>query len=243
MDEIQGIFLNSFFLTYILPIGSFIFVLIIGFLKVRSQLVQIYKSLNFVEEFRAKFIDYCNSCGNYSEAYTWITLNSPKMQREIGVYGVYQSFKPPASDYMVSNYQIIMNMIPELRRFIDMDNESMGSLFASTIDGYIKAIDEALLRYLGVLNEKEEAAKKCLVNPLIWLRSGVEEILALPLIFFAWFGLIAFTTVRSLQDNYIFRVLSFITTMIGLIAAIMTIIMGWNDFILLFENVLNERQE
>ena len=239
MNGILAIFSNSFFLTYCLPFGSFMLLLIIGFLTLRNQIVRIYKSLDFVEEFRTKFIDYCNSRGNDSEAYTWITLNSPKMQREMGAYGTYEAFKPPAANYMIKNYQIIMNMIPELRRYIDMSNESMGTMFASTIDGYIKAIDEALLRYIGVLNEQEDNAKKRLGNPLLWLRTGVEEILALPLLLIAGFGLIGFSTVRRLQNNFFFQIFSVITTVIGLIAAIMTIVMGWDDFMTFLSDQFN----
>ena len=47
-----------------------------------------------------------------------ITEGYGRMQKDMGHYGVYASFIPPASNYSVSNYQIIMNMIPELRRWI-----------------------------------------------------------------------------------------------------------------------------
>ncbi len=227
---------NNAFLTYGLPIGSFLFLIVVGFLILRNRLSAVYKSLDFVEEFRSKFIDYCNSRGEDREAYTWVTLNSPKMQRNMGSYGVYEAYQPPAANYMVKNYQIITNMIPEVRRHIDLNNESLGTMFASSIDGFIKAIDEALLRYIGVLNEQEDDAKRKLTNPFLWIRTGVEEVLSLPILLFAWFGLIGFSTVRRLQNNFFFQIFSVITTMAGLIAAIMTIVMGWDDFILVMKS-------
>ena len=86
-------------------------------------------------------------------------------------------------------------MLPELRRFIDENERSMGTFFASTVDSYAKMIVEALLRYLGVLEERESAAVRSLKNPLLWFRTGVEQLLSAPLIILAWVGLVGISVV------------------------------------------------
>lgn len=217
-------------LSYCAPIGSILLLLVVGLLTLRKRLTGIYDKQNFAEEFRNRFIGYCNSRGEDREAYTWLTLNSPRMQREMGSYGTYEAFQPPAANYMIKNYQIITNMIPEIRRYINLNNESMGTMFASTIDSYIKNVDEALLRYIGVLTEREEQEKTKVLNPLIWLRTGVEQILSTPLLIFMWFGLVGVSAVYRLQNSIVFKFLALITAIIGLLSGAMTIILGWEQF-------------
>ena len=185
-------------------------------------MVETHKKQDFVHDFRENFIEYANSGGNNNEAYTFLMMNSPRMQKDMGHYGVYASFIPPASNYSVSNYQIIMNMIPELRRWIDSNKESLGTMFVSTIDSYIKNIDEALLRYIGVLEEQETSGIKALKNPFLWLRTGAGQVLSLPFIILVLFGLMTRSTLYALQANYFFKVLSVLAVIVTLISGAMT---------------------
>jgi hypothetical protein len=229
MTAQQQIWQSEALWSFGVPIGGTILLLGMGLFSLRSRLIEVRNKQDFVGDFRERFITYCNSRGNDRDAYTWLTLNSPRMQSEMGSYGMYEAFKPPAANYMIRNYQIITNMLPELRRYIDMNNESMGTMFASTIDGYIKAIDEALLRYIGVLDERECAAFQSLKNPLLWLRTGVEQILSTPLLILVGFGLMAGSAVRRLQSNFIFKAIAALATIVGLLSGIMTMILGWHE--------------
>lgn len=216
--------------TYGVPLGVAVAVLATGGITLLRRVIATVENLEYANEFRNRFIEYCNSQGKNSDAYTWLTLNSARMQSEMGALGVYEAFKPPAASYMIRNYQIITNMLPELRRYIDQDRESLGTMFGSTIDSYMKAIDEALLRYIGVLQEREGTARRNLKNPLIWLRTGVEQILAIPLLIFVWFGLVGSYTVRRLQSNILFKAIAVIATLVGLISGVMTMVLGWDEF-------------
>jgi len=216
--------------SYGVPLAVAVAVIATGGVTVLKRLIATVESLDYANQFRNRFIEYCNSHGENSEAYTWLTLNSARMQSEMGALGVYEAFKPPAASYMIRNYQIITNMLPELRRYIDQNRESLGTMFASTIDGYMKAIDEALLRYIGVLQEREETARRNVKNPLIWLRTGVEQILSVPLLIFVWFGLVSSNAVRRLQSNILFKAVAVIATLVGLVSGIMTMVLGWDEF-------------
>lgn len=223
----QDIFQSDAFWSYGVPLGTFTLLLVMGFLNLRKRVVELNKDESFAHEFRERFIAYCNS--NNSEAYAYLMLNSTRMQRDMGPMGVYASFTPPAANYRISNYPIIMNMIPEIRSLIDRNQDSGFGLFGSTIDGYIKNVDEALLRHIGVLKEQSYQAFNALKNPLLWFRSGVNQILSLPLMLFVSFGLMAGSTLRALQSNYIFKTFNALVAIIGLISGAMTIILGWDQ--------------
>lgn len=228
-------FQENLFLTYAVPLGGLALLLIAGFLSLRKNLVELYNDEDFVHEFRENFISYCNSRGEDNNAYTYLMLNSSRMQRNMGPMGVYGSFRPPSANYPVSNYPIILNMIPEIRSFIDRENEHGFGLFASTIDGYIKAVDEALLRYIGNLKDRSSQALNSLKNPFLWFQTGMGLLLSLPLMIFVSFGLMAGSTLRALQSNYIFKCLNALLSIIALVSGLMTIILGWDQVTSLLE--------
>lgn len=235
---VHNIFHSDVFWSYCVPIGIFILLLIMGFLTLRKRVVQLNKDEEFVHEFREHFIDYCNSGGRENDPYTYLMLNSSRMQRDMGAMGVYRSFKPPAANYTISNYPIILNMIPEIRSLIDRNQESGIGLFASTIDGYIKAVDEALLRYIGDLKEQNKHAYDSLKNPLLWFRLGVSQLLSFPLILFVSFGLMAGSTLRTLQSNYVFKTINALVSIVAIVSGLVTIILGWNETSEIFKNFL-----
>lgn len=235
---IDDIYQSDSFWSYGIPLGTFALLLVIGFLNLRKKVVELAKDENFVHEFRENFIRYCNSRGDDGESYTYLMLNSARMQRDMGSMGIYGSFKPPSANYTISNYPIILNMIPEIRSFIDRDRESGFGLFASTIDGYIKAVDEALLRYIGGLTEQSDRALNSLKNPLLWFRSGVNQTLSLPLLLFVSFGLMASSTLRALQSSYIFKAINALVSIITIVSGAMTIILGWDQTSKILENFL-----
>jgi len=215
--------------AYAAPIGSTLALLIVGFIVLRLRLSFLQKKLKFADLYRERFIAYCNSYGRDHEAYTWLILKSNRMQNEMGEYGVFSVFSPPGGHIRYKNYPIITNMIPELRSFIDQNERSFGAIFAPTIDSYANIIDEALLRYIGVLGDRELDSIQTLRNPLLWLRTGVEQILSAPFIILAWVGLIGSSAIWRLQGSYLFKMIAGITTIIGLVSALITIILGWDQ--------------
>lgn len=231
-------FQSDNFWSWGIPLGALGLLLLVGFLKLRKRVVALNKEGDFVQEFREKFINYCNSRGEDSDSYTYLMLNSARMQRDMGSMGIYGSFKPPSANYTISNYPIILNMIPEIRSFIDRDRESGFGLFAPTVDSYIKAVDEALLRYIGNLTDQNDEAYNSLKNPLLWFRSGVSQILSLPLMLFVSFGLMAGSTLRALESSYIFKAINALVSIIAIVSGIMTIILGWDQTSKILETVL-----
>lgn len=214
--------------TYGLPVGGVLLVLVTGLITLWRQVTGRVEKLTFALEFRERFIAYCNSSGEDNAAYTWLTLNCTRMQNEMGPMGIYSAFRPPHAQFMLQNYPIIMNMLPELKRWFSEHRQGFGA-FGSMVDSYASAIDEALLRYIGVTQQTEQEARQRLKNPLLWLRTGVEQVLSLPLFIFVWFGLAGISAVRRLQANVLFKIISVVTTVVGLISGVMGMVLGWHD--------------
>lgn len=220
-------------LNYLIPIGGPLVLLWGGWLVLRSRKESIENRLTFTEEFREKFIQYCNDRGNDQTSYDWLMFNSNRMQNEMGVFGFYKQFSPPFANYMISNYPIVLNMLPELQRYFGEHRHSGGMLFASQIDGYAKGMDSALLRYIGSLNTWHSTAIQNLRNPFQWLRIGVEQILSFPILFLSWFKIFGSNSVDSLQGNIVFRLIAALATLTGLVASAMAIILGYEQTIIL----------
>jgi len=97
--------------TYVVPIGSMLMFLSIGFAVLRYRLSNQRQKLEFANHYRDRFIVYINSGGRDQEAYMWLTLKSNRMQNEMGSHGIYGAFSPPGGRVTYSNYPIITNMI------------------------------------------------------------------------------------------------------------------------------------
>jgi len=73
--------------------------------------------------------------------------------------------------------------------------------------------------------------KKRLLNPIACLSEGIKAILLLPLSILHWCGLISSNSIKSASGNRIVKLLNFFIVIIGLVSAIFTIILGWDEFI------------
>lgn len=204
-------------------------VVALGFLRLLRRLWYVSGQHIFANEFRDKFIVYCDSRGNDEKSFTWMMLNSNRLQREMGAYGLYGSYKPPFSNYAYKNYPIILNMLPELRSLIERD---VGRSFhAEVIVSMIRALDEALLRYIGVIEERAQRERGQLLNPFFWLSEGVTLVLSAPLILLSCFGLLGTLTLNRIQRSFTFRLVSVSGGLVSVIASFMTIFLGWGESI------------
>jgi hypothetical protein len=103
-------------LSYGVPAILFLSIIVAGFLTLYARRAKLSDRLEFAGEFRNRFVKYCNSEGQDTETYNWLILNCNKMQTQMGKYGVYRAFRPPYENYIINNYPIVLNMIPEVRK-------------------------------------------------------------------------------------------------------------------------------
>lgn len=108
-----------------LIISGILSIFIIGFIQVYNRHNRVVKKIEFADEYRYKFVEFANKyfqtydrysrSGDFDgELYVWLTMNVSKIQNYVGSFGV-MSYKPAFQNYMINNYQIIINTIPKFR--------------------------------------------------------------------------------------------------------------------------------
>lgn len=154
-----------------LSIVIVVIVLIIGFVQVWSSYKDLKRRRDLVVEFGNKFSEFAKQQEFDNQLYFWLTQNSVTVQSELGSLGIV-AYKPPAANYMIENYPIIVNLIPELRR--DKTDNRMFRDMAIYQEHANMCLD-VLIRYLGLLEKWLKEATNDLRNPLIWLRNGFKR--------------------------------------------------------------------
>ena len=210
-------------------IGVFFMVLMIGFVKILKRLNSKVSEVNFTSNYRNTFVEFTNQYLNpdnkqfNGEKYLWLTKNANKIQSNIGQTGM-MDYIAPFRSYIIKNYQIILNTLPKFRD---------GSVKSFDIN----SVDDALIRYVGELEELEGYYRKRIKNPLMWFQEGINEILGLPLLVLTSFGILSQHSMYRIKHNMIFKVVSGIVGLISFIAAIVTIIQGKEETIEFVKNL------
>jgi hypothetical protein len=202
-------------------VASIAGVTLLGFLNLLRQVRDADQKLTFSSEFREKFISYVNSRGRDREVYHEMMLQSNRMQAEMGPFGVWHHFRDPPFEY--KNYGIILNGLPRIRREFEEERTF------SRADDLIQMFDDALVRFLGTLDEDLNESKKSLRNPLACFRRGAEQVALLPFLFFAAFGVIGRATVASIRAAWVFKFLTAALALLGLAASIIALLVDGSE--------------
>ncbi len=206
---------------------SLAIVIIIGFVNILFDHQKLIKKMNFASEYLTKFQQFKNlyTTNFDGETYYWLTYHVPKIQLQLGSFGI-GGYQPPFANYIHTNYPIIINVLPEMRN---------GTADSSMING----CEEALIRYIGFLEDYTEKSMNQMKNPLKWFLEGVKLIISSPFLVFYWLGLISLSCVEKIRNNYIFQIFSGFIALSELIASIITIIIGWEKFVNLIQKLLS----
>jgi len=147
----------------------------------------------------------------------------------MGIYGI-MDYRPAFQNYMLRNHAIIINFIPEIQR------EFNRAYFGDQINFFADSIQESIVRYSGSLEDQQIINERNLKNPLQWINEGIGAILKIPLDILYTFKLLSLSTVQSITGSTLFKVIKLCAFILGLISAIMTIYMGWDNFWELISN-------
>ena len=202
---------------------SILLFFLIGFIKLYRIHSRTLKKHDFACEYRNKFIEFANKyfeqydrwskSGNLdNELYVWLTKNVSKIQSNVGSSGLV-SYKPAFQDYIINNYQLIINTIPKFR---DGQVENFD----------VTSVDDCLLRYIGYIEERDKVTLKNLKNPIIWFRIGFQEIISIPFFILNWFGIFSKRTVNGIMESTFYKILTGIIALVTLLSGIVTIIQG-----------------
>jgi hypothetical protein len=129
---------------------------------------------SFGVEYLENLRKYWESRGRDLEVYSCLIHRSNKMQNDMGVHGVMHGYKPPYQNYIIKNYDIILNMVPELRKCLD--DEIISDHLAHQ---FMSLLQESIVRYLGSIEDHQDYIVKEIRNPIKWFRDGVRDIIAI----------------------------------------------------------------
>jgi len=223
-------------MTTLFIILFFLSVASLGAIILYKKHSRIQEKIKFANEYRNTFVEFNNkffssaSSGLFAkggnidnEKYIWLTMNSNKIQSQMGQMGIIH-YIGPFQKYSISNYQIILNSLPKYRD---------GQLTQFDVN----AVDDGLLRYLGTKEELRIEAVKKLSNPFIWLQQGFKEIFSLPIYIINWFGIIPDRIVGKVTSNIFYNIIIGIISFVTLLSGIVTIIQGKADTIKFFKHL------
>ena len=199
----------------------------LGLLRIFKEKNRISDCCTLAVEFMEHLKAYVRSRGSDLESYGWLMHRSNKMQSQLGLSGIYASYRPPYANFQYSNYPIVLNMLPDLRHALDDSILSNSPI----VHQYSMALQDTLVRHLGSLHDQDERNNRALRNPVVWLREGVRVVVALPLTMLGWLGAIGESTVSRLLSSRIFKAVSAFVAVVGFISAVMGITLGWDQFI------------
>ncbi|MGO9613602.1 MAG: hypothetical protein ACLPX5_11270 [Dissulfurispiraceae bacterium] len=143
----------------------------------------------------------------------------------MGPHGIVANYRPPFQNYMIKNYPLVLNVLPELRKALE------DALLPDRLAGeYANLLQEALIRYVGTLEDISEKQHREMKNPVIWLREGIRSIISFPILLLSWLGVISETKALTISSSFFLRLLSGFFALIGFVSAIVTIALGWRQF-------------
>lgn len=208
-------------------LGLFL-VTVIGFFAVRLTHRNLLDRKRFISEFLEVFGRFSEPQEFHPDAYEWLIRESVAMQRELGEYGIV-AYQPPWQQVLYTRYEIIVNLLPELRRTKIRANQGLHRRY----DTYLEMVAiylETILRYLGVLDREIGRLQTDLWNPFTWFREGIQVIMLVPVLIIHWFGFIGATTVWHLKSSGLFRVIGSIFALVSFLSGITGIFVRWAQF-------------
>jgi hypothetical protein len=207
----------------VLPLAA----VLVGAIRTRNALHRLDEARQRSRQFLDLLKRYWQSRGSNREAFLELVFHSPRLQTDLGPLGIAAVFQPIGARYVMKNYQVIVNELQELKHWIDKDD-----LFNIVRPGQRAAenIQEAIVRYLGVIESWETTYRRTLRNPLALLAEGMRWLVLLPLEFVASIGLLDYAVLAKARGGAFARLLSGAFSLLSVLSSIVTITLGWSPF-------------
>lgn len=216
----------------LIPILILAIITIVGYIYKIVEWNEIRSKISFTKDYHLKYHNFINDVISKKyfnqQLYGELTLDVKKMQNELGQDGIYAHMIDPLKGYKVNNYQLLINFLPEV---ISYTNFSYNSILKERLVQEANACNDMFIRHLGTLLDIESKMRKGLPNPFSAFAEGIKTIILLPLLLLHWFGFISNDTTEKARDNRIVKVINAIVALVGFVGSVITIVIGWNDFL------------
>ena len=222
----------------IIPTFIVVCLIVLGYIVKLFEMKDLEERFVFTDEYRKKFITLCNDIitRDYfnQEIYFELTSVVKNMQEELGSDGVYAYAKDNLTGIATKNYQLLVNFLPELRTAV---SEKQNSIIAMRLNKSMSDCDDMFIRHMGSLNVQKETVKKQVKNPFSCFSEGIKFIICLPILILNWLGLIGASKSLKIKNNWIIKMLNSFFVIIGFIGSIITIVIGWMQFVQIIKNL------
>ncbi len=211
----------------LLALGGLALLILVGSLSARGALRELDSKREDVNTFLQLLERYRQSQGSDAETYTKLVYMSAKIQSYLGALGVIE-YKPPAAQYVLRNYQVVVNELAELKHWLPLD-----STFSTVMPGQQSAdlIRDTLVRYEGVVDELRFRVQDALRNPFSLLAEGVRWVLSLPVRLLAAFGVLSGAAASKVTGSRAISFASGIIALVSFVSAVVGLVAGWAPFI------------
>lgn len=227
---------------HVIPAIIVVALIAIGFVIKCRRINSYNKRCDFTTEFNNKFFDFVNETfSSYhidSNKYSAVIMEVDKIQQELGMDGVLNSFYDPLHGMQGRNYQLFMNIMPEIRSAV---SERDNIIIMERINQLMGLCEDALKRHIGNLDRAIKNEKKGLFNPITCLGEGIRWLVGLPVDVLCWVGLYSVAKSQKIKVSTIFKMISNIIVVIGLISSIVTIALGWDEFLIMLQNCMGRK--
>lgn len=200
--------------------------LVLGLARLMARNKQVKQRIDFATEYTNTFMQFAQADAHDAPAYTWLLRNSFRMQEEMGSHGI-AYYTPPGSFQYISNYPVILNLLPEIMGY---RQQALGNC-RSTYRDMVRLYWETLTRYIGVLEQQFEQSKGRLSNPFIWMQTGMQTIILVPVFILSWLGLVGRSAVGNAESLGFVKIISGLATLVQLVSALIAIVLGWDEFV------------
>ena len=214
----------------IIPILITLAVIVIGFIARVVNAGDISARREFTIQFQNTFIELANSFFRTGrmpdDLYSKCIHDVDAIQAELGYDGIIADYVDRLHGIKGQNYQLFVNIIPEIREAEGMRDNS---IIMERVSQLVGTCNDALQRHVGNLDRELDAEKKGIFNQFICFREGVRFIIGLPVLILYWSGIVSTRTISAARVSTIFKLVSSVITIVGLISSIITILLGWNE--------------
>lgn len=215
-----------------IPIIIVIILIICGFVIKILRIREYYDRIDSTVTFRKNFFNFVNDfCQRWvfdSEKYEVVIKDIDLIQQELGIDGIISTLQDPIKGLQVNNYQLFMNIIPELRSAI---TNCYNPIIKQRVYQLIGFCDDSLNRHIGNLERAVNDEKKGLFNPITCMGEGIQWIVGLPIDILQWAGICGKMTNDKIKQSGIYKFINNIIVVIGFFSSIMGITLGWDEFI------------
>ena len=208
-------------------IGIFIAIAICGFVKQKKRRNALLSHRAFLVDYRNRFIEYVNRTD--LTAYQFLNQHLSKAQKYMGSIGILEKLRLPFENV----YHVDVPVLALLSHIATNKENNL------PYNDYARMIDDTLTRAVGDHEDAIERLEKKIRNPFHCFYIGFNAIFSLPFIAVSYM----FTGENHIESNNVLRVVMKVTATIiqalGLLSAVITIVIGWEDFLTIFLSLLD----